>query len=422
MSNGEWTVELINDLRAKGYQVEVRAIATPKLQSELGVDARFAMQVDQSGYGRFVPQEPQDAIFSRLPRSLDMVHRQTEAPIRIFDREGRELYNSRTDSRLPSFALSEAQQSRLHDPAVSRSLSEEWEKRSAWHRDLPTSLSENPRVDADTARRMLEERSEMSVQAGVERNVRAAASNHSLVVGMTTVDSERLARSAAHEASMARAPQLRAGSAVGIAGLALSAYDLADTGFNIRRHAAEGNATAAQSEAIHFGGRTVGALAGTGLGIAAGAAVGVETGPGALVSAGVGGIVGAVAGDKVASWIDDRSIYNQTDRQGNEWTLDPQRQHLGWRRRAPVDGTPDGIDNAHREPLRASPLLESELNFQAARRSAELILGSPPLPVDPFRQPANAADTPSVVAAHWVRTAQGTSLIRPIVRYPGRPF
>lgn len=193
-----------------------------------------------------------------------------------------------------------------------------------------------------------------------------------------------------------------------MAGAALAAYDAADTGFKIRGHLASGNATAAESEAIHFGGRTVGGLAGVGLGMAVGGAAGIKTGPGALVTATAAGVVGAVAGDRLASWWDDRSIYTQTDRQGFEWKLDPERPDLGWRRSAPVDGTQDGIDNARREPLRASPLLESELNFQATRRSAELVLGSPPVPRDPFTQPSDASDTPSVVAAPWVRAAEGT--------------
>lgn len=209
------------------------------------------------------------------------------------------------------------------------------------------------------------------------------------------------------DAPTLRGVGIRPGAALGVAGAALAVYDAADTGFRIRGHLASGNATAAGSEAIHFGGRTVGGLAGVGLGMAAGGAVGIKTGPGALVTAAVGGVAGAVAGDRIAGWIDDRSIYNQTDRQGYEWTFDPARADRGWRRQAPVDGTQDGIDNARREPLRASPLLENELNFQATRRSAELVLGSPPVPRDPFSQPSREGDTPSVVAAPWVRGAEG---------------
>jgi len=42
LSNGEWSSELIKDLQSKGYAVEVRAVASAKLESELGVAQRFA--------------------------------------------------------------------------------------------------------------------------------------------------------------------------------------------------------------------------------------------------------------------------------------------------------------------------------------------------------------------------------------------
>jgi len=202
-------------------------------------------------------------------------------------------------------------------------------------------------------------------------------------------------------------PGLRGGgAALGIAGAALVLYDASETGFSIRRHLNQGNATAAQSEAIHFGSRTVGGFAGAGLGVAAGAMAGIETGPGALVTGTIGGIAGAVGGEKIAAWMDNRAIYNQTDRQGNTWTLDPERPDRGWRRDAPVDTTSDGINNAHREPLRASPLLENELNFQATAKSAELILGAPPVPRDPFVQPSNAHDVASLSPAPWIRNPE----------------
>ena len=37
LSNGQWTSELIKDLQAKGYDVQVRAMAAHKLESEHGV-------------------------------------------------------------------------------------------------------------------------------------------------------------------------------------------------------------------------------------------------------------------------------------------------------------------------------------------------------------------------------------------------
>jgi hypothetical protein len=54
----------------------------------------------------------------------------------------------------------------------------------------------------------------------------------------------------------------RAGAALGIAGLALEAYDAADTVRTANRLRSKGNATAADSELIHFGARTVGGWTG----------------------------------------------------------------------------------------------------------------------------------------------------------------
>ena len=48
LSHGEWTAELIKDLQSKGYDVEVRAVAAHKLESDLGVDPRFSCGDRQS--------------------------------------------------------------------------------------------------------------------------------------------------------------------------------------------------------------------------------------------------------------------------------------------------------------------------------------------------------------------------------------
>ena len=99
LSNGEWSANLIKDLQARGYDVEVRAMAAHKLESELGVDERFSTSLDRRGHGRYVPAGAREAIYTKLPISLDTVHAQTTAPIRIFDRSGVERYDSRTDPR-----------------------------------------------------------------------------------------------------------------------------------------------------------------------------------------------------------------------------------------------------------------------------------------------------------------------------------
>lgn len=101
LSNGQWSSDLIKDLQSKGYEVEVRAIAAHRLESELGVDRRFTDKLDAEGFGRHVPEGARDAIYDKLPASLDTVHAQTDAPIRIFNREGVELYDSRTSTQLP---------------------------------------------------------------------------------------------------------------------------------------------------------------------------------------------------------------------------------------------------------------------------------------------------------------------------------
>ena len=144
-----------------------------------------------------------------------------------------------------------------------------------------------------------------------------------------------------------RPAHIQAGRALGIAGLALEVYDGADSVRTAGRLRSEGNATAAESELIHFGARSVGGWAGAGIGIATGAALGVETGPGLLVTGAIGGVAGVFAGGKIAEWNDNRGIYNQ-ELGGKTWTYDPDNPAMGWRREAPIDRSDDGIDNARR--------------------------------------------------------------------------
>lgn len=387
LSNGEWAAGLIDDLQAKGYDVEVRAIAAHRLESELGVEKRFTEKLDLEGHARYVPASARDAIYGKLGASLDTIHASTGVPIRIFDREGTELYDSRTDPRAPGVALEQGREARAQSPDITRRLRDGWREQVDWHRDLPDRLAANPRVAPDVAGRVLQQRAGEGVEARVADTARQAFElDHRVRIVPT---------------------RLRAGTALGVAGLALDLLDAAQTQHAARSLRGRGNDTAADSQVLHYGARTLGGFAGAGAGFVAGAAAGAETGPGLLLAGTIGGIAGAVAGDELAAWMDHRAIYNQTDRQGHTWTFDPERPDLGWRRRAPVDGTQDGVDNARRESLRASPLLEAELDFQAARTSVGLVLGSPPVPRDPFSQAAGEGDTPGVSAAPWVRTEAG---------------
>jgi len=63
----------------QGYDVEVRVVASPKLESELGVDKRFLDQFNIDGYGRHVPEGARDAIYDKVPASLDTIHAETTA-------------------------------------------------------------------------------------------------------------------------------------------------------------------------------------------------------------------------------------------------------------------------------------------------------------------------------------------------------
>ena len=199
-----------------------------------------------------------------------------------------------------------------------------------------------------------------------------------------------------------RPAHIQAGRALGIAGLALEVYDGAESVRTAGRLRSEGNATAAESELIHFGARSVGGWAGAGIGMATGAVLGVETGPGLLVTGAIGGVAGVFAGEKIAAWNDNRGIYNQ-ELGGKTWVYDPDNPERGWRREAPIDRSDDGIDNARRGDLRASPATENALNYQATSRSVELVLGGPPAQRDPFSIPAGAGDTPSSRPSNWER-------------------
>lgn len=394
LSNGEWSSELIKDLQSKGYAVEVRVVATPKLESELGVDKRFTGSIDRNGYGRYVPAGARDAIYDKLPSSLDTVHERTDVQIRIFNRDGKELYDSHTSPKLPGIALQEARDARLKDLGITRQLRDGWQEQKAWNRDLEQNLSKNDKVNPTARANLLTARDSGEVAEGLERYTQQSFETH---------------------ASGVRSTRIRAGGALGIAALALDAYDAGEALRNSSRLRGEGNDTAAESGLIHFGARSVGGFAGAGLGMAVGAIAGVESGPGLLVTGAVGGIAGAFAGDKIAEWTDNRRIYNQADSLGNTWTYNPDHPDQGWQRPAPVDSSDDGVDNPTRVQLRAPPALANQLNYQATSESVKLVLGSPPSQHNPFTQPATLSDPQSWYPAQWTRTADGQQWQREVI-------
>ena len=59
--------DMIQELKALGYEVKVRAIATHRLESELGVDNRFTRDMDRFCHGRHVPEEVRSAVYKKSP-------------------------------------------------------------------------------------------------------------------------------------------------------------------------------------------------------------------------------------------------------------------------------------------------------------------------------------------------------------------
>ncbi|MCD0256696.1 hypothetical protein JWH11_00580, partial [Xanthomonas melonis] len=99
--------------------------------------------------------------------------------------------------------------------------------------------------------------------------------------------------------------------------------------------------------------------------------------------------------------LDNRAIYTQTDREGTQWSFNG----TAWARDGRADTSNDGIDNPTATPIVASYEKARELNYQATNAAAALALKDAPAPQDPYRQPANATDRPSLSSADWQRDA-----------------
>lgn len=402
LSNGEWASEtLIKGLQAKGYQVEVRVIATHKLESELGVDQRFTDNLDNQGYGRHVPQGARDAIYHKIPASLDTIHANTDVAIRIFSREGEELYNSRHDSRPPGPVLEEARNARLRDPVVSQYLREHWAQQAEWHRNLPEHAKNIPRMDAATQGRLL----------GEQANANSIDFAAIRAEGSATID--ELVRPGAPPArapvSEPGIPGLRrAGLAAGATGLgiAASAYDAYETGQRVSTLLQQQNQVAAQSELNHFAARGIGGW--TGGALAAGAVGTSGAGPLLLVAADA--YLFAKAFEKAATLKDNHSVYHQRDKAGLEWEFDGRN----WVREVSLDRTQDGVDNPVKQDVSANYEKARELGAYASRAAVGLALGKAPTPQDPFNIPARPGDRHGLDNQNWHRDAHTEQWVRQV--------
>ncbi|MEQ1512807.1 MAG: XVIPCD domain-containing protein [Lysobacteraceae bacterium] len=195
----------------------------------------------------------------------------------------------------------------------------------------------------------------------------------------------------------------RAVRVVGAAGVALMAYDFVTTGHRVLELRAEGNEAAAASAQTHWVGRNAGGvLGGIGAGFLYGAVAGSETGPGALVTGFIGAGVGAYLGERWADQKDVERVFTQTDRNGNEWSRNPEDPQAPWSRTASSPNATGGLDETR---FVAAGRLVDELNYRAANDSYSLGLGSPPRPQDPFTI-TGAQDQPGWVAGPWQRSAE----------------
>lgn len=160
-------------------------------------------------------------------------------------------------------------------------------------------------------------------------------------------------------AGLSSATAARGAAILGTAGAAAAVgYDILSTGQKTIRLLNQGNLTGAQSEVLHFGGRTGGMVGGAALGAYVGGAV--ASVPGAVVGGAVGVIGGAVAGDKIMDAVDQSRIHTQRGSDGNNWNLDPSQPAQGWTRlprpgEFGPQGPPEGAVQEPPDARRAPP-------------------------------------------------------------------
>jgi predicted ABC-type ATPase len=172
---------LVSELREKGYEVEIRALATHRLESELGVEARFSATMGTLGHGRYVPAHIQEEVYAKLPSNLDQLRKADGVPIRIFDREGTELYDSKKHDAPPGVSLKAEREHRLESVDRSRQLAEGWNSQVAWHTGAKTTLESIPDVKPATVAKFLEQREEFGiVRRTTERAAEAQTNLHRL--------------------------------------------------------------------------------------------------------------------------------------------------------------------------------------------------------------------------------------------------
>ncbi|MGN5671814.1 XVIPCD domain-containing protein, partial [Xanthomonas citri pv. mangiferaeindicae] len=103
--------------------------------------------------------------------------------------------------------------------------------------------------------------------------------------------------------------------------------------------------------------------------------------------------------DKGADLLDNRAIYNQTDKAGVEWQFNGR----DWQRQGAFEHVANGQDTPGQAPVGASYAKSQELGAMANAKAAELALGKAPPPQDPFNLPANPGDQRGLDNQNWQR-------------------
>lgn len=383
MSDAGNSIRTIEALQKKGYEVEVRAISTHWLESEQGIDQRFARQIDRFGVARDVDMDFHNRVYNDLPGNMEKVAEARGVQVRIYDRELNELYDNRRDIGSPSEVLRETRAGRMEDPEVRQRLSEDWKQQQAWHEAMPETIRARQDISPTTV--------EALIAGSAERGK----------IERATVRAESIgAIDAPVQAAEPLLPRLnRAGTTAGLAGVAMAAaaYDAKETGERISTAFSQDNPSAVRSEATHFTARGVGGAAA----MFTPAAVGLSGGP-AVALAVADGYLLTEAFDRGAKFLDVCKITHQTASDGAEYDFNGKQ----WiREDLRADFRNDGVQRLQQQDFAARPEIERELNAKASAEAVKQAIGTTN-PRDPFEQPANASDAPSTRPSPWRYEAQ----------------
>lgn len=180
-------------------------------------------------------------------------------------------------------------------------------------------------------------------------------------------------------------------------GLLASGADAVITARRTSQLLEEGNGTAAQSELTHALARNGGGWIG---GMATASLIGTSSFVPAAIVAG-DALLMSKAFDKGADLLDNRAIYQQTDKADVTW----QFNGLNWQRQAVMDSAGDGLGNPAERSVGASYEKARELGAYSHVKAVELALGKAPPPQDPFSIPAKDGES-RLDNPNWHRDAQ----------------